>query len=230
MHKSYCLCLLLLAATKLLAACNGPRIAPEQQTATAESAAVVQHIATLGSIAATNTALHTKDLEASATTEAAPTAEPTITPTPDPFPTPVRGNIYVAEQRFEGGWMFWLQPNGQIWLLSADESDRNIWSVYDDTFIEGEVEFDPQIVAPENRHQPIRGFGKLWRENLEVRQELGWALSTEIGHTTRYEYHQGGHLDAANAYVPGPGYHLVRGESGETFRFNEESFTWSIDG
>ncbi len=228
MRKSYGICLLQLCII-LLAACQGPGIAPQQQTATAESAAVAQHIATLGSIAATNTAVYATEAVAIAATEAAPTDIPTETPTPDPFPTPVKGKIYVAEQRFERGWMFWLQPNGQIWLLSADETGRNIWSVYDDTFVEGEAEFDPQIVAPENHHQPIRGFGKLWRENLEVRQELGWALETEIGHTTRYEYHQGGHLNADNIYVPGPGYHLVRGASGDTFRFNEDSFTWSID-
>ena len=124
--------------------------------------------------------------------------------------------------------MFWLQPNGQIWLLSVDETGKNIWSVYNDTFVEGEAEFDPQIVAPANRYQPVRGFGKLWRENLEVRQELGWALASEIGHTTRYEYRQGGRLNDENAYVPGPGYHLLRSVNGDTFRFNEDSFTWSV--
>ncbi|MCY3779630.1 MAG: hypothetical protein OXG78_04915 [Chloroflexi bacterium] len=214
----------------IVSACQGPGIAPEQQTATAESQAVAQHIATLGSIAATNTAIHVTEAVARAATEAAPTDTPTITPTPDPFPTPVKGNIYVAEQRFEGGRMFWLQPNGQIWLLSADEAGKNIWSVYNDTFVEGEVESDPQIVPPENRHQPVRGFGKLWRENLEVRQELGWALETEIGHTTRYEYRQGGHLNDQNVYVPGPGYHLLRSASGDTFRFDEGTFTWSFAG
>lgn len=218
----------LLSCILFLSACQGPGIAPQQQTATAESEAVAQHISTLGSIAATNTAIVATDDLARAATETGPTAVPSDTPTPDPFPTPVQGNIYVAEQRFEGGWMFWLQPNGQIWLLSADETGNNIWSVYDDTFVEGEAEFDPQIVAPQNRRQPVRGFGKLWRQNLEVRQELGWALNNEIGHTTRYEYRQGGYVDANNSYVPGPGYHLVRSAGGDTFRFNEGAFTWSI--
>lgn len=219
----------LLICIMFLSACQGPSIAPEQQTATAESAAVAQRIATLGSIAATSTAIFEAEEVIRVATEAAPTDVPTITPTPDPFPTPVKGKIYVAEQPFEGGWMFWLQPNAQLWLLSEDDSGAKIWSVYDDTFVEGDVEFDPQIVAPENRHQPVRGFGKLWRENLEVRQVLGWALETEIGHTTRYEYRQGGRLNEDNAYVPGPGYHLVRSAGGDTFRFNEDSFTWSIE-
>lgn len=219
----------LLIGISAVSACQGPSISPKQQTATAESAAVAQHIATLGSIAATNTAIHVTQAMAQAATEAVPTDTPTITPTPDPFPTPVKGKIYVAEQQFEEGWMFWLQPNRQIWLLSVDETGKNIWSVYDDTFVEGDVEFDPQIVAPANRHQPVRGFGKLWRENLEVRQELGWALNPEVGHTTKYQYHQGGRLKDQNVYVPGPGYHLVESASDDTFRFNEDSFTWSIE-
>ena len=167
---------------------------------------------------------------AKAATEAVPTATPTLTPTPDPFPTPVVGAIYVAEQRFEGGWMFWLQPNGQIWLLTVNEDGENIWTVYDDNFVDGDLETDPEIVAPEGRIQPVRGFGKLWRENLEVRSAIGWALEDEMGHTTRYEYHHGGSVDAAKNYVSGPGYHLVESFYGDTFQYNEKDSTWEIAG
>ena len=209
----------------LLSTCQGPTVAPEQQTATAEAEAVAQHIATLGSIAATGTAEHATD--ESEPTEVVPTDVPTITPTPDPFPTQVQAKIYIAEQRFEHGWMFWLQPIAQIWVLTKDDAGDNIWSVYDDTFVEGEAEFDPQLIPPEGLHQPIRGFGKLWRENLEVRQKIGWALKLERGHTSRYVYKQGGHINDDNEYVAGPGYHQVRAANGDDFRFFEEFFTWS---
>ena len=109
-----------------LTGCQGPTVSPEQRTSTAEAEAVAHHIATLGSIAATETAVQ-------AAASPVPTATATITPTPDPFPTPVIGAIYVAEQRFEGGWMLWLQPNAQIWVLTADFSGNNIWTVYNDT-------------------------------------------------------------------------------------------------
>ncbi|MCY4070147.1 MAG: hypothetical protein OXG60_02495 [Chloroflexi bacterium] len=165
---------------------------------------------------------------AKAATEAVPTATPTQSPTPDPFPTPVIGAIYVAEQRFERGWMLWLQPNQQIWLLTVNDSDEHLWSVYDDDFVDGDIESDPEIVAPEGKQQPIRGFGKLWRENLEVRTAIGWALEDELGHTTRYEYHHGGALGADNQYIAGPGYHLVESLYGDTFRFNEVDSTWQI--
>lgn len=165
---------------------------------------------------------------AMAATEAAPTPTPTLTPTPDPFPTPVIGAIYIAEQRFEGGWMFWLQPNQQIWLLSVNDEGENIWSIYDDTFVEGDAESDAEIAAPEGMQQPIRGFGKLWRENLEVRTAIGWALEDERGHTTRYEYHHGGEVSDGNVYVAAPGYHLVESMYGDVFRFNEPDSSWQI--
>lgn len=211
----------------VISACQGPTIAPGHRTATAEAEAVAHHIATLGSIAATGTAEYAPPEVTP--TEVLPTATPTITPTPDPFPTQVSAKIYVAEQRFEHGWMFWLQPNKQIWVLTRDSAGNPIWSVYDDTFVEGEAEYDPQLEAPEDRHQPIRGFGKLWRENLEVRQAVGWALKPERGHTSRYIYKQGGYIDDSNEYVPGPGYHQVRAADGDDFRFYEENFTWAID-
>ena len=218
---------LLAALAIVLGACQGPTVAPAQRTATAEAEAVAHHIATLGSIAATGTAQYAPTEVTP--TEVLPTAMPTITPTPDPFPTPVSAKIYVAQQRFERGWMFWLQPNRQIWVLTRDSAGKAIWSVYDDTFVEGEAEYDPQLVAPEDFHQPIRGFGKLWRENLEVRQAVGWALSPERGHTSRYVYKQGGYIDENNEYVPGPGYHQVRAANGDEFRFYEEAFTWSSE-
>ncbi len=164
-----------------------------------------------------------------AATEAAPTATPAQSPTPDPFPTPVIGAIYVAEQRFERGWMFWLQPNQQIWLLTVNDSDEHLWSVYDDIYVDGDTESVTEIVAPEGKQQPIRGFGKLWREQPEVRAALGWALEDEQGHTTRYEYHHGGALGENMQYTAGPGYHLVESLYGDTFRFNELDSTWQID-
>lgn len=166
--------------------------------------------------------------EPTETLEPSITPTPTTTPTPDPFPTPVEGQVYVAEQRFEEGWMFWLQPVGQIWVLTINEENQGVWSVYEDTFLEGEAEIDPEIVPPEGMYQPERGFGKLWRENPEVRDAIGWAMEAELGHTTRYEYHAGGTVDDNNEYEPGPGYHLVESLFGDTFRFNEGSFTWQI--
>lgn len=152
--------------------------------------------------------------------------KPTPTATPDIFPTPVLAQMYVAEQPFENGSMFWLQPVDQLWVISKDSTGKNVWSIYDDEFEEGDSEFDPKIVPPsETLYQPQRGFGKLWRENPEVRKTLGWATDIEFGHITRYEYHAGGTVQN-NQYIPGNNYHLIDSFWGGTYTFTEGAWTW----
>lgn len=159
------------------------------------------------------------------------THTPTITPTIDPFPTRTVQQIQVAEQRFQHGRMFWLRPVNQIWVLVQDEDDptRGKWSVYNDTWQEGQRELDPTIVPPEGLLQPVRGFGKLWRENPEIREALGWALELEFGHVTAYQYLPGGTVNANNEYVPGPGVQVLTSLSGEVFRFHEADGTWQTN-
>ncbi len=207
---------LLVFVSLVIVACQGP---PPTQivlvvTATPESPDVAQN------------------LEASPTAESEATAEPTTEPTPeftpteDPFPTPSVGEIYVAEQRFENGRMFWLQPVNQIWVMTFDEDENPVWLVYDDTFEEGDPESDPDLEPPdEDLKQPIRGFGFLWRNNPEVKETLGWAIEDELGHSTPYEYHPGGTI-VDGEFVPDAGYHVVQSLFGETFRFNEDEWNW----
>jgi hypothetical protein len=157
------------------------------------------------------------------------TATPAASPTPNPFPTPTINQIQVAEQVFENGRMFWLQPTGQIWVMIVTEEGRGEWQIYQDTFTEGDPQMDPQITPPEGREQPQRGFGKLWRENPALREALGWAITPEFGFVTRYEYHPGGRLNENNEYVPGPGYHVLSTLYEESFRFNESDQTWQLN-
>ena len=58
---------------------------------------------------------------------------------------------------------------------------------YPDTWVEGQPESDPDITPPAGLQQPIRGFGKLWRENAQVRAGLGWALNAEAGFTGAWQ-------------------------------------------
>lgn len=222
--------LIIIAVALLVVSCQNP---PPTQivlvvTATPDSANAESTDTDIDAQSADEVETDEATEEPTVTLEPSITPTATTTPTPDPFPTPVEGQIYVAEQRFEDGWMFWLQPVGQIWLLTIDEDNRGVWTTYDDTFIEGELEIDPKIIPPEGLIQPERGFGKLWRENPEVREAIGWAVEEELGHTTRYEYHAGGTVTDDNEYEQGPGYHLVESLFGDTFRFNEGSFTWQI--
>ncbi len=167
------------------------------------------------------------------TPEGTPFSSPTpsITPTTDPFPTPVIGQIFIADQKFERGRMFWLQPVRQIWVLTTAEDGTQVWQVYNDTFEEGMMERDPAIVPPVggNRTQPERGFGKLWRETPQLREQLGWAIGNELGYTTRYEYIAGGIVNEQGVFVPGSGIHVLESLENEVFRFYEGLRTWEVE-
>jgi hypothetical protein len=90
-----------------------------------------------------------------------------------PFaPATVGQGVY---QTFERGHMFWVAPR-EIYVLYTDGTTP-YWTRFDDTFLEGTGNFplspwkDPWFDDPTNpeacpgngRWQPVRGFGKLWR-------------------------------------------------------------------
>ncbi len=149
---------------------------------------------------------------------------------PDNFPAPVMEPIIVAEQLFERGRMYYIQPLEQIWVLINDDTDgrSGLWAVYDDTWRDGLPESDPSIEVPEGFVQPIRGFGKLWRENDLVRNELGWGLGDEYGFWVDYIYEYGGTLDEDGEYIAGPGLHRFSGRDGTFIQFDELDGTWSL--
>lgn len=100
---------------------------------------------------------------------------------------PVRSvtrSAQAAFQAFERGYMIWLNTSDQIYVLYGDGN----WEAFTDTFVEGRMETDSSIHAPNNRYQPRRGFGKVWRENRRVRDGLGWALHIEAAYTATFEY------------------------------------------
>ena len=165
---------------------------------------------------------------ASPTAPAAPTLAATATP--NIFPTPTMGEIQVAEQLFQRGRMFWVQPTGQIWVLALTGEGRGAWTIFPDTYDDGtDPEVDASLVPPDGMLQPQRGFGKLWRTNTDVRDALGWATTPEFGYVSRYEYHPGGTIQNG-AYAPAPGYHILYSLYQEQFRFNEVDSTWQLGG
>ena len=148
------------------------------------------------------------------------------TPLPPGFPTPVVGRILVAEQVFEHGRMFWLEPIREIWVI-MDQGNR--WSRHPDVFEEGEPEHDPTLTPPAGLQQPIRGFGKLWREDDDIRATLGWAKDVEYGYTTDYRYDHGGSAAAGGTYTPGPGRHTLITLGNEVLHFYEADSSWRFE-
>lgn len=160
---------------------------------------------------------------------AATTTEPVLSPTVDPFPTATVNQVIVAEQIFENGRMIYLQPSQEIWVMlnGTEDATTGTWSKQPDTWREGMPEFDPRIEPPDGMYQPQRGFGKLWRENTELKDALGWALDLEHGRVATYQYFPGGEV-ANGVYIPGPGYHTIDSYYGGTFVFNEADSTWGV--
>lgn len=108
-----------------------------------------------------------------------------------PCPAGEAANLQAAQQAFQNGRLVWLKeiPSGsstiarQIIALYNDGK----WAQFDDTWQEGQPESDPAITPPGGLYQPIRGFGKLWREHADVKSKLGWALAPEQGYTATWQ-------------------------------------------
>ena len=215
----------------LAAACGTPTVVYVVVTATPETTgesqvvslptetAVLTNVPTVPTVTETTAAL--PEPTAAVPTASGPTAIPTD------FATPYITQVQVGEQLFEHGRMYWVQRVRQIWVLVVTGEGRGDWYVYEDTFDEGQPETDPSLTPPAGRLQPVRGFGKLWREVPGLRDMLGWAVQPEVGYISRYEYHVTDQVDAAGNRT---GYHVVYSLSGEQFRFNEIDSTWQLGG
>lgn len=146
------------------------------------------------------------------------------TPRPDIFPTDVVSTVQIVEQSYQGGRLFWIRHTRQIWVMLTDPDmpGRGEWLCYNDTFTEGEMETDPDLVPPdEDLIQPRRGFGKLWRNNDDLRDDLGWAITPELEVDSQYTYVAGGTVQNGQ-YVPGPGEHRLTTFNNESISFYEQ--------
>lgn len=92
------------------------------------------------------------------------------------------GDGRLAIQQFESGQMIWVGRSdgspGQIFVITGDPSFSASWSLVIDSYVEGEPVGTSELPPP-GRYAPVRGFGKLWRTNPQVRQALGWATTPE---------------------------------------------------
>jgi len=87
-------------------------------------------------------------------------------------------SLTTAVQTFEQGMMLYLSGSpGTIYALANDGRFRR----FDDRWLQGVDPEDGPEVAPFNLFEPVRGFGKIWRENPDVRATLGWGTNAEAG-------------------------------------------------
>lgn len=91
-----------------------------------------------------------------------------------------------AQQAFQNGLMVWIpgvEGRDMIYVTFNDTA----WQHVVDTWDESQPEDNPAIVPPAGLYQPIRGFGKAWRETPGLRDRLGWATGPEAAVTVSYQ-------------------------------------------
>jgi hypothetical protein len=158
------------------------------------------------------------------------------------FPTPFVCRAGVIEQPFEHGRMFWVgksidercreehgfEPgSGEIWVAIFDATgEHGTWTIFTDSWDEStDSAFDPSLTPPAGLLQPIRGFGRVWREDLsdEQRSAIGWGSGSEIAHIIDYRFDAGGLINDLGTYIPRPGQHTMVSLIGERFFFDEQT-------
>lgn len=86
-----------------------------------------------------------------------------------------------AYQPFQNGLMVWVAAPGQSLIYAL--YGNGTYQRFNDTFLEGVNPSSGGAVPPPGLLEPVRGFGKVWRENPSARDTLGWALTGESGGT-----------------------------------------------
>jgi Tol biopolymer transport system component len=92
-------------------------------------------------------------------------------------PTTGSFNVTAVTENFQRGRMFWRGDNSSIYVLY----NSGQWSSHSDTWREGQPAFT--CGTNSSPPTPVRGFGKVWCENSQVRQGLGDATNQEYSIT-----------------------------------------------
>ena len=98
--------------------------------------------------------------------------------------------VPISYQPFEGGFMLYLNTTDRVYVLNR--AGQQLAS-YADTFNENGQEGVAPGPRP-NTFLPVRGFGKVYRENPGVQTALGLALAPERGYQARVQTFERGLL------------------------------------
>lgn len=105
-------------------------------------------------------------------------------------------SVHGVMQYYEHGLMFWRESDRSVFVLSTLAIQQgqmtDTWWRLDDTYQEGEPEADIGLAPPEGLLMPVRGFGKVWRNNGFIRDALGWATSAEFPADSQWQQFEDG--------------------------------------
>jgi len=107
-------------------------------------------------------------------------------------PQPVQ-LLEAAGQDFEGGRAYRYDPDpsytidqrGTVFIIYNDGE----WVTFPDNWDASQPSSDPELTVPDGRYQPIESIGKIWRENADVRNRLGWAYEPQSRFQGRIQYY-----------------------------------------
>lgn len=110
-----------------------------------------------------------------------------FSPSPERCPRGEPLVITGAFQPFERGFMIWVPKPGSAFPSIYAFQDSGRVTHYQDTWSAAEPESDLALDPPAGLHQPLRGFGKVWREHTWLQDELGWATVLESEYLVIYQ-------------------------------------------
>gem|GEM_PF-4661870 len=91
---------------------------------------------------------------------------------------------------FEHGAMLWRKDTRQIFVFI----EGGKWQSFPDTWESTMPLLDPVLTPPAGLFQPVRGFGRVWMHNTEIKEKVGWAREQEQAISTTWQPFQNGLL------------------------------------
>jgi hypothetical protein len=89
---------------------------------------------------------------------------------------------FFAEQPFENGFMFWAEEP-DLFVVTIGE-EKGTWEILEKTdFNPSGAGCEPTIAPPSSPDlvQPVRGFGGIWCDRIDIQKEIGYGTKEEYG-------------------------------------------------
>lgn len=135
-------------------------------------------------------------------------------PMPGLCPSKPSVDVEGAFQVYDGGYMLWEHATGSVYILYNGSLGRRI----EESTIGGWPEIQLQIAPPPNHVPPVRGFGRVWQHEQEIRERLGWPLGLEQSYTAQFQ---------ASGETTSNQYFYVSIPNGQVVEFNSAG-TWRV--
>ncbi len=79
----------------------------------------------------------------------------------------------AIEQGFQYGYVVNNQDTKNMYILFGKIGR---WTTFPDTWQQGDAVYNPSLIPPAGYYQPGYGIGKMWRNEDNYSQRLGWAI------------------------------------------------------